>query len=417
MSKIVVGTDLIHEEINPDGVTEADIVIIIPSYKEVENIALPTQKAASGLKKYFPEFKSVIINCDNCSDDGTIEAFFQAPSEVPRLSISSPPGLRGKGANLVNGFRRAATLSPKAVAIIDANLLSIKSNWIHRLLAPILHGSAEYVAPIYLRHINDGLISKGLVTPLMRALFGRRVLQPIHVDHAFSGRMNEIYKNSSWHQDDRGYKSDMQMLALAIMHKAPICQTYMAYPRTASLGSLDSNLPKALNYVVNALFNLMGSTDSFWTGVTRSRPTILSNVDDAPLMMPPQVELDRDCLTKGFVTLGQQYKEAWDQFLPADLAQELCKMLAASTSASTPPMSAHQWCRVVIESILAFKNVTDEENRKLITAGLSPLFFARILSLGREVAQMSEQQLNAVLENQSLVFEQSKKELINRWKS
>lgn len=414
MSKILAGTDLIFKEENPDGVTEADIVVVIPSYKEADNIDLPTKKAALGLKKGYPHLKSVIINCDNCSDDGTEDAFLNAECEVPRIYISSPPGVRGKGANLVNAFRRSAALSPKAVLVLDANLLSIKTGWIQRLADPILSGTAEYVAPIYVRHQYDGPISRGLAYPMLRALFGRRVLQPIHVDHAFSGRLNDIYLHSDWSLDDRGYKSDMNMLARAIMNNAPVCQSYMAYPRTTTLGKLDYDMSKAFSYVAGALFSLMIETSGFWAGLTRTRPTIMSCSDEAPLMPPSHVEIDRAYLINGFLDLGRQYKSVWEKSLPPAIVNFLERQLAVAADGGLPQIPADLWRDTIFEAALAYKQA-DNENRAGLTASLAPLFFIKGLTVYVESANMTERQYNALLEEEALIFERGKKELADRW--
>lgn len=415
MSIILAGTDLIFREVNPCGVTEADIVILIPSYKEAENIDLPTKKADLGLTKYYSHLKTAIINCDNCSEDGTEEAFLRAEGCVPRIHLSSPPGVRGKGANLVNGFRRAAALSPKVVVVLDANLLSIKSGWIKRLADPILTGKAEYVSPIYVRHKYDGPISRGLAGPFMRMLFGRRVLQPIHVDHSFSGRLNEIYLQSDWELDDRGYRSDLNMLARAIMNNAPICQSFMAYPRTTTLKKLDFDLPKAFSYVATALFQLMIDTAGFWTALTRTRPTILSCADETPLMPPPQVEVDRDYLINGFVELGRQQRNIWEEFLPPDLCAFLDRQLAAAADGGAPQMPVDLWRDIIVEAALAFKTA-DDDKRAAITLSLAPVFFIKGLTVYFDSADMTERQYNALLEEEARSFECAKKELTARWK-
>ena len=67
------------DEINPENITSADIIVSIPSYNEVENISYPTTKANEGLVQYFGHKKAVIINCDNNSQDGTREAFLNTP--------------------------------------------------------------------------------------------------------------------------------------------------------------------------------------------------------------------------------------------------------------------------------------------------------------------------------------------------
>ncbi|RLB79976.1 MAG: glycosyl transferase, partial [Deltaproteobacteria bacterium] len=92
-------------EINPDGVKKAEMVVCIPSYNEVDSIAFPITQADEGLQRYFAQKKSVIINCDNNSSDGTREVFLSTPTKTPKIYLSTPPGVKGKGNNFRNLFK------------------------------------------------------------------------------------------------------------------------------------------------------------------------------------------------------------------------------------------------------------------------------------------------------------------------
>ncbi len=405
---------MVHEVINPEEVTRADIAVFIPSYQEADNIALPTKKAAAGLKKFYPDLSSVIVNCDNGSGDGTRTAFFEAECEVPRVYVSTPPGIRGKGANLRNIFQLAADFSARVVVVVDANLISIKTTWIKSLVEPVLAGSAEYVAPLYVRHRHDAPISQALAYPLTRSLFGRRVLQPICVDHAFSGRLNEIFRQRAWEIDDRGYKSDLGLLSTAIIHQAPICQSFMAHPRVTTLGSLDYDLSKAFSYVAGALFTLMLETWDFWSQVKRSRPTILAGVNEAPMNPAPLVEVDRDYLLASFIDCGREFRGVWvDIFSPPVLAA-VERELTTAVSGGLPTMPIDLWCRVICEAALAFK--TAGPNFRLDLAGaLGPLFCVKNLTSSLASETMTERQYNAALESEALSFEMAKATLVEAW--
>jgi GT2 family glycosyltransferase len=84
---------------NPGRLEDADIIVGIPSYNEADTISHPTNIASTGLLRYFPDKKSVIINVDNNSPDNTKEVFMNTPTEVPKIYISTPDGVKGKGNN------------------------------------------------------------------------------------------------------------------------------------------------------------------------------------------------------------------------------------------------------------------------------------------------------------------------------
>ena len=81
---------MFEREVNPNAITQADIAAGIASYKEADTIHYPTKQADEGLRKYFPNLKPVIINCDNHSPDGTEEAFLNTETKVPKVYITTP---------------------------------------------------------------------------------------------------------------------------------------------------------------------------------------------------------------------------------------------------------------------------------------------------------------------------------------
>lgn len=403
-----------HEMINPDQLSKVDIAVLIPSYNEAKNIGLVVKKASAGLKKYYPDLSSVVVNCDNNSADNTKEAFFNAECEVPRIYASTSPGYRGKGGNLRNAFQIAADLSAKVVIIFDANLISIKTTWIPSLVDPILSGTAEYVTPLYVRHRYDAPLTRGLAYPIMRALFGRRVFQPICIDHAFSGRVNQIYLNTQWDDDDRGYKSDLKMLSTAIINQIPICQSFMAHPRISTVGKLDRELDKAFGHTVKAIFDLMVETSDFWLEVKRSRPTILAGADESPKNPAPQVEVNRAYLLNSFIELSLKAQKVWPRFLSPELNLELMSLINQAQNGGTPPLNVDLWCQVLFESALAYKN-SDDDSRLELSSSLTPLFFLKGLTVNILSEGMSQSQYSSYLENEALCFEASKKDLGSVW--
>ncbi|UQZ90483.1 glycosyl transferase [Deltaproteobacteria bacterium Smac51] len=406
--------NMLYEEINPQAVTEADIAVIIPSYKEADNIALPARKAGLGLANYFPNFRCVVINCDNNSPDGTKEAFLGAEFETPRIYLSTPPGVVGKGANMRNGFDKASSLGVKAVAVIGANLLSIRTRWMWSLLAPIIEGGAEFVAPLYARHKYDSPISKGLAYPFGRALFGRRVLQPISIDMAFSSRLLEIYRQQDWPLEDKGYYMDMHMLYLAIVNQAPICQSYMAHPRVTASSQSDDILSASFRNVVENLFDLMIISEDFWKNVSRSRPTSLAGIEEGQMKLPPQVEVDKEQLISQFVRYSEKTRELWPSIFGPELAAKLEEQLAVCSTGGCPTIDIELWRPAIFNAALAYKKAAPED-RRAIASSLVPLFFGKGLDSYLKGRDLDDRQFHAMLEEEARTFEAAKKDFIARW--
>ncbi|MBW2648768.1 MAG: glycosyltransferase, partial [Deltaproteobacteria bacterium] len=119
-----------------------DVVVGIPSYNEAKTIGYVTRMAGEGLARYFPDAKSIIVNCDNNSSDGTKEAFLSAqiPGRVKKKYISTPEGVKGKGNNLYNLFQFCRDAEAKVTIVVDADLRSITPKWIKYLGYPIKEG-------------------------------------------------------------------------------------------------------------------------------------------------------------------------------------------------------------------------------------------------------------------------------------
>src|SRR3989304_1638568 len=87
---------------------EVHIVVGIPSFNSARTIAHVVRAVAGGLAKYFPDRKSVIVNSDGGSTDGTHEAVMGADIDhdslllvshrVPTIQrITTPYHGRGRG--------------------------------------------------------------------------------------------------------------------------------------------------------------------------------------------------------------------------------------------------------------------------------------------------------------------------------
>ena len=92
-----------RKEEDPLRVESAELVVGIPSLNEADSIQHPTTIADQGLKRFFPDKKGVIINCDNASPDNTREAFLGVPTETPKIYLSTPEGvLAGNSGSVVS---------------------------------------------------------------------------------------------------------------------------------------------------------------------------------------------------------------------------------------------------------------------------------------------------------------------------
>ncbi len=179
-----------------------DLLVGIPSYQNANTIGHVVRAVEAGLRKYFPNRRSLIVVSDGHSTDGTRQAALAATTEgdeevllldpkaeAPDKLVFTYTGLSGKGSAFRAIFTVAESLGASACAVFDADLRSVSPEWVDRLIGPVLYHGYDLVAPTYERHKFDGTITNSIAFPLTAALYGHRLRQPIGGDFGFSGRL------------------------------------------------------------------------------------------------------------------------------------------------------------------------------------------------------------------------------------
>jgi glycosyltransferase involved in cell wall biosynthesis len=402
----------VHLEENPQNITSAQMVVAIPSYREAELIAYPTTQAAQGLKRFFGDKQGVIINCDNNSDDGTKEAFFGADTEdVPQIYISTPPGVKGKGNNFNNLFRKVVELGAEAVVVVDADLKSITPQWIKHLGEPLFN-EFGYVAPLYVRHKYDGTITNSIAYPLTRALYGRRVRQPIGGDFGFSGELARIYLASpTWTESVSHFGIDIWMTTLAMNNNIPICQAFMGRPKIHKPKDPGSDLGPMFSQVVGTIFDLMVQSAGYWMRVKWSKPTSIYGFGLGEVEMPPPVKVSQEKLAENFRQGMGRYREAWQQILTEPIFAKVEEV--ANLPAEQFDFPTQTWAKLLFDYAGAYnRKVMDSQQ---LLDSLIPLYFGKTLSYVRKTERMSVQQAEDFIENECMVFEETKPYLVDHW--
>ncbi len=400
-------------EENPTGVTKADIVVGIPSFNEAPLIEYPTSQAALGLKQYFNNLNAVIINCDNSSTDGTGNVFMNTNTEgIPKIYLSTPKGVKGKGNNFKNLFRKVLELDAQAIVVVDADLKSITPRWIKNLGEPLFNDFG-YVAPLYVRHKYDGTITNNIAYPLTRCLYGRRVRQPIGGDFGFSGRMAGLYmKSDLWDEDVSHFGIDIWMTTIAMNEGVPICQAFMGRPKVHNPKDPAAHLGPMFKQVISTIFNLMGAYHDKWETTKWSKPTAIFGFGLGEVEMPPPVEVNKELLYQRF---REGFSRYWDVYRSIFSSENLQKVREiASLDIDHFEMPVTVWSKVLFDFAKSYHHNTVEKSMAIEV--LIPLYYGMTLSFVNKTEGMSIQQAEEFLEDMCLVFEQNKPYIIDRWK-
>ena len=403
---------MFQKEVNPEKIKKVDLVVSIPSYNEADSISFPIEQADKGLVKYFPDKSAVIINCDNNSPDNTRQAFLDTPTEVPKIYISTPPDVKGKGNNFKNLFQKVVDLKAKAIVVVDADLESITPEWIKHLGEPLFN-DFSYVAPLYIRHKYDGTITNSIAYPMSRALYGRRVRQPIGGDFGFRGELAKVYlKSKIWDEAVANFGIDVWMTTIALNQNAQICQSFMGRPKIHRPKDPAAALGPMFRQVVGTMFSVMGNFESYWTTVKYSKPSAIYGFGLGDVEMPPKVEVDSKKLFRKFHDGFDQCGEIWETLLSADVYKKLMEIGGMKEKVFTFPTDL--WARLLYDMAVAYRDALCD--RDLMMDSLIPLYFGRIFSFVKRTKRMSTRQAEEAIEEDCMTFEMTKPYLIRRWK-
>ncbi len=401
-------------EVNPEKARQADIIVGIPSFNEADCIPFVAEQAAIGLKTYFKDYRSVLINCDNHSEDETRQAFLSVDTtDIPKIYLSTPAGVKGKGNNFRNLFRKAVEMDAQAVVVVDADLRSITPRWIKNLGEPLFQDYG-YVAPIYIRHKYDGTITNHIAYPLSRALYGRRMRQPIGGDFGFSGEMARLYlEGRLWDECVALFGIDIWMTTLAINSPFPTAQAFLGAPKIHRAKDPAASLGPMFRHVIFTVFRLMERFDETWKHVRWSKPTPIFGFGLGETEMPPPVQVDEKRLHRSFVEGFKENEQVYEKTLTDDVYRKTREIAGLSHQQFELPPAL--WTKIVYDFALGFHlNVVPRD--ELIQAFV-PLYFGRTGSYVRTTQGMELRMVEDYIEEQCLVFEETKPYLVDRWEA
>lgn len=418
MESIVLRKD-IQEKL--DEIKDADILVGIPSYNNSKTIGHVVKAIQTGFLKYFPSKKCVLINSDGGSTDGTMDIVQNTTIEdfktillhhrvFPVFKIATPyHGIPGKGSAFRMIFQIAKALNVKACAVVDSDLRSITPEWIELLVKPVIEDDFDYVAPLYHRHKYDGTITNSIVYPLTRALYGKRVRQPIGGDFGFSGRLADYYLTKDvWDTDVAKYGIDIWMTTTAVANKFKVCQAFLG-AKIHDAKDPGADLSSMLYQVVSASFELMNTYPDVWKSAKRSESITTLGFQYAVGLEPVAVNLER--MIERFRLGVKELRDIWEKILPQEVMNFLDKADGLTVHDFYIPDEI--WVDIIYSYALAFHSKII--NREHLLKSLTPLYIGRTASFVRENWESSASEVEDRIENLCRIFEDKKTFLAENW--
>ena len=402
-------------------IKEADLIVGIPTFNSAHTVGHVVKAVKEGLAKYFPDNKSVIVNCDAGSTDGTMDIFNNTGIDSSQSALSSHKknsvftiathyhGMPIKGNAFRTFFEIASTLNVRACAVVDSNLKSITPEWVELLLKPLIEDGYQYVAPLYYRHKYDGTITKNIIYPLTRALYGKRIRYPMGRDCGFSGELARFYLTKDiWETDFAKFGFDIWMTTTALANGYKVCQSFLGENiRDAKFANTD--LSSMLYRVVGTTFNLMEAYAQVWPNVSGSEEVHAVGSQRAVSLEPVFINLDR--MIDKFKLGVKELLKIWEKVLPEETMNFLYRLTYMQGKEFHMPDEI--WTKIIYSFATAShkKNMNNEH----LIKSLTPLYLGKLASFVRETWESSSAEVEEKTEQLCLSFEKEKEFLVKNW--
>lgn len=395
-----------------------DIALAVLTYNNAETVAGVIEAAVRGAAEHFHDAKAVLINADAGSSDGTRDLFQNLDLPVVTIEHPAPMGERsavpfhgvpGRGPALQATFAVSQRLGARVVVLLEADVTSSTPEWIARLAGPIWNEKADFVAPAYARHRWEGSVTNLLLSPLVRALYGRRLRQPFGGQQAISARLIEhLLLHPRWNWSGRDV-TDLWIVGAAIADGFSVWEAWLG-PRVVRSRTRTSDLPTMIAQTLGSAFAVMDRHQDLWLEV-RGSESLPSVGDPAPPSAEPR-EVDTDRMIESFRLGLRDLTSLWEHILAPETLGDVLSLDTSGAGRFAFPDAL--WARVVYD--FALGHHYGVVHREHLLRSLVPLYLGRtaalVLAASAESAAATERRLEAI----GAAFEREKPYLVARWR-
>ncbi|MEO6083368.1 MAG: family 2 glycosyl transferase [Umezawaea sp.] len=242
----------------PTKKAAAVTVVGIPARNEATTVAAVARAADAGLRAAFPDGRNVVVLADNGSTDGTAERFESTELAVEKVVVRSGGIGTGKGTNVFEILDQGARLGADRVLLLDADVRSTEPEWIDRLACAVDGPVPTIAVPAYRRNRFEANTTNHLASPLLAAVYGVHVQQPIGGEFAFNRAFIERARTWARPGSSYLYGIDVWLTANALRENLRVVEV----PLGRKLHN--SPFPKILRLpqqVLDSLFHVLLHTD------------------------------------------------------------------------------------------------------------------------------------------------------------
>jgi len=335
------------------------------------------------------------------------------------VSIASWPPL---GADVVAGplqsvsaayhsaFSISEQLGARACCVIASQVEIDAQRWVAEFAQPLLESQCDLVVPSYGHQKFQGLLNSGIMCPLTRSLYGKRIQNPLGPDLGVSQKLfQKIIASSRASRNDSAITHPLiSLTSAAACDNLRISQAYVgsrAYPPADW-----TNVSSILVQVLGPVFLEMEKRAPCWQRVrgSVSVPAVGPRVNVSTDEVAPEVTR----MIESFQLGVRDLQEIWGLVLPPATLLELRKL--SRLDAEQFRMKDELWARIVYDFALAHRLRTI--NRDHLLRSMAPLYLAWVASYSNELKSAGSIAVEQRLERLCLAYEAAKSYLVSRWR-
>jgi len=358
-----------------------------------------------GLNDYFSEKKSLIIVSDGFSKDHTKERANKTETGTEKMVLDQV-GEIGKGNGVKTIFIKAEEVGAEAVALVDGDLTSITPEWIKHLVQPILTGH-DLVAPFYIRHKYDGVITNHLAYPLTRALYGISIRQPIGGEYGLSAKM--VKKTLAHPLFPAEFGIDIFITTVAACEDMKMIEAKLGIKSHDS--TKDYKDPKVLlvpmfNQVTGSILDLTIFYKDFSKKKVADKNVERIGIEEVEI--PKEVVMDISGYINDFKKGYEEIIKEKNFFLPAEIISSLDKV-SKSSGVEEFNFPIDLWAQIVYHGLSYYEQKKDRKED--ILEILRILWQGRLASFAIETKDLDMEQSEEIIQKQVEAFKEYKEKM------
>ena len=304
-------------------------------------------------------------------------------------------------------FALARSAGARASVVISSDLAALEHGAVAGLAAPILAGECELAMPIYAQSRFDGLLNASILSPLARALYGKRVRYPLAQDFAIAPSLIPLFEQPAKRLQSAGETIFWPATQTAI-HERKLCQVFVDVHHETVAEGVD--LSTVLAQVVGPLFSDMETNAAVWQRVRGSHA--VPAIGNPFVATPEKRNIDTRPMVESFLLASRNLQDVWSLVLPPVTQLELKRLTRAAPEQFHLPDAL--WVRILYDFALAHRLRT--LSRSHLMGALTPLYLAWVASYAGEVTSLSDADADARLEQLAAAYESGKPYLVSRWR-